>query len=309
MKSFNQFTGKVLSNKPTLNPDIWNTDTNKLQDIVRFEIINRAEDFVERLGLKAKDIEDVRIIGGNASYNWDDESDIDATVMIRRDLNLSKQEIRRLGIAASNLTYRLQPSINGIDLNYYLSSRNVGGLRPAKQSVYSLFKDKFLVGPGSVPETDQNFIASKASFIIEQVESCLMDEEKDSDGCAEDLLRKLKRYRAKGLASKFGEYSTPNLVWRTLSRSGYIKTLKDKVQNLEKDYYKIQTPTLIRNEEFRTLIKHGEGPDTIPVSILGWSKRILKGENPMEFISRCKMFIELFKQSEIVRDRILEPIM
>ena len=189
MKSFNQFAHGVVANKPTLNPEIWDTDTNKLQDLVRFEIINRAEDFVEKLGIKASDIEDVRIVGGNASYNYDDESDIDATIMLRRDLGLSTQDIRRLGISASNLTYKLQPSINGIDLNYYLSSRNVGGLRPSRQSVYSLFKDKFLVGPGRAPETDQNFIASKASFIIEQIESCLIDEEKDSGECANDLLK------------------------------------------------------------------------------------------------------------------------
>ena len=91
-------------------------------------MIERARHFVKALGLKSKNaIEDVRLTGGNASYTYTANSDLDVTIMLNRELNLSTQEVRRLGIACSLLNYKLNPKVGDIDLNFFISSKNVGG--------------------------------------------------------------------------------------------------------------------------------------------------------------------------------------
>ena len=284
----------VPEERMTMNPKLW-TENNELYSEAHNALVDAADEFVELLGIDPKYIDDVRLVGGNASYNWNDASDLDATIMLNRDLDLKKEDIRRLQISANNLTYRVNPSLNGIDLNFYLSTRNVGGLRPARQSIYSLGERDFISGPTKYPEMESNFLAGKANYIAELIEECVDDDSNEADDCAEKLLQKLKRYRVKGLKRSEGEESTENMVWRILSRSGYIKLLKSKMEQLEKDYFRIKTPqALIRNEEFRMLVKEGAGMSTVPHSIVKWNKRILTGSDPTSLITRIKPLLALF---------------
>ncbi len=295
MKDFNSFIAKTSPRHEELNPNLWSGLS--LQEGVKDAIESRAEDFISKLGLSPSSIEDLRIVGGNASYAWDDASDLDVTIMLNRNEKLTKEEVRRLGISASNLTYRLSPSINGIDLNFFIGHRNLGGIRPAKQSVYSLNKDSFLVGPGRGHEQEPNFLAGKANYFTEMIESCLSDNDDESGECAGKLLKKLKRYRLSGLKTKDGEYSTQSLVWRLLSRSGYIDLLKNKIAQIEKDYYAVKTPELINNNEYRMLVRQSPDNRSIPNSLIQWNKQILRGRDAMELITRAKPLIGIFESS------------
>jgi len=292
-KTFAQMMN-VTQKQSSLNPKFFNED-DSMKESVRDSIEERAVSFVNKLGYKGSDIEDIILVGGNASYDYDDASDLDVTILMDRDLNLDKKTIRLLGTTASNLTYRLSPSVDGTDLNFYISSRNVGGLRPAKQGIYS-FSKGWVKKPTKQSELEPNFLASKANYFLELIEECAADERPEADDCADKLLSKLKKYRLSGLTSAKGEESTPNLVWRTLSRSGYIQMLKEKIERLEKDYFDIKTPSLIENHEFRRFIQVDLNEDILPRAVLGWSKRILKGENPVYILRRLKPICALFNQ-------------
>lgn len=296
MKSFKELTGTVISNKRVLNPKLFGSD-KKLHPEVRKGILQRANAFVSKLGLSPDAISDVRIVGGNASYNYNDSSDIDATIMIDRSLELSREEIRRLGISASNLTYRLNPSVDGIDLNFYVSSRNIGSLRPTKQSIYSLGKNDFLFQPTKVPEVAPNYLAAKASYFCQMIEECISDDSEEKKDCAKNLYNRIKRYRVKGLSSKDGEYSTENLVYRLLSRSNYIRLLKDKVERLERDYFRLKKSELMESNELKMLALGGDPLDLVPLAILHWNKRILLGEDPREMIERVKPILHLLRET------------
>ena len=294
MKTYQSMvTNTISSPQKQLNPKLWNSD-GSLQSMVRSEIIEKARAFVQKLGLPADSLEDIRLVGSNAGFNYDnDSSDLDATLMLKRDLNLSKEEVRRLGRASTYLTYKLSPSINGIDLNFYVSSRNLGGLRPANQNIYSMFKQEFLIGPTKYSESAPNYIASRAAEWINQIEACADDDDGDADECAERLLKKLRTYRISGLRSASGENSTPALVWKVLSRSGYVAKLKESVDKLEKDFFQIKTPTqrmgLLNNEDYKLLVKGAE----MPYAIAKWNKRILLGEDPERIIKRLRPIIAL----------------
>ena len=122
------------------------------------------------------------------------------------------------------------------------------------------------------------------------------------------VLDRLKRYRLKGLKTKDGEFSTQNLVWRVLSRSNYIQVLKEKVSDLEKSYYRVKTPSLIQNEEFKMLIKQGSGIETIPQSILRCNRRLLLGKNSLPMLAMVKKILELFNDElfDVTETQIVE---
>lgn len=294
-KNYRDFSG-LLRHKSKLNPIIFN-EQGKLREEVRQFIISRAYDFTNALGLKKRNVlEDVRLTGGNASYTYTDNSDLDVTLMLDRNLDLSKQEIQRLGIACSLLNYKLNPQVAGIDLNYFISSRNVGGTRPANQAIYSLWDNEFIKAPTKYHESHANHIASKANYFAEIIENCLIDEDDPDSKCSEFLLKKLKAYRAKGLASKEGEFSTANAVWRVLSRSGYITKLKSKVNQLKVDHYrlKLDKVSLLNNDDYRSLVNDVPGVHSVPTSIVAWDKRLRNGASVEDFIRRVEPVLSLF---------------
>jgi hypothetical protein len=300
MRTYGSFAGvPAVNNQATLNPRFFGSD-NILKNNIKYGIENRAEAFVKKLGLSPKDIEDIRLVGGNSSYDWTDNSDLDVTIMIDRNKNYSKKEIRALGLATSLLNYKLSPSIDGVDLNFFISSRNLGGLRPTKQSIYSLKQNKHIKGPYNNPESEPNFITGKAEYFSQMIENCIEDEDNDRGDCAKKLLQKLRAYRAKGLASKEGEFSTPNAVWRLLSRSGYIEILKNKVDQIEKDYYRLSTEgprSIVTNDEYRQFVQRDPGTDLVPHSMVNLNKRILQGYNPTDMLNRVKPILSLFGNS------------
>jgi hypothetical protein len=298
MKSYNQLMG-VLTTNDTLNPKLFNADES-MNGTIRNLIIDRARSYVQKLGLPADSIEDVRLTGGNAGYNYsNDSSDLDVTIMLDRTMNLSKEEIRRLGRSSNYLTYKLSPSLDGIPLNFFVSSRNLGGLRPAQQTVYSIFQNRFLLGPTKFSESAPNYIASKAADIIQAIESCCDDDDGDADDCAQKLYTRLRNYRISGLKSKEGENSTPALVWRVLSRSGYIQMLKDKIEQLEKEYYQLKSPNPtmgMKSEDYKMLIAGTHGQ--YPYAIAKWSKRILLGADPSKLIQRMRPILDLILKED-----------
>ena len=277
-------------NKKFLHPEIWTKD-NELLPGVEEKLLQMALEFASRLRIPKDHIIDVRVIGGAASYVWSNGSDMDVTILLDKEEGYDKTKIRKLGVKASNLNYKLRPMISDVETNFYISAGNVGSLRPAT-SVYSVAKRRFLLGPSRADESNSNFVVGKANAIAELIESALMDDSPDSAECLEELLRRLKRFRSKGLyGSEKGDNGLANMVWRLLSRSGYIGTLKSKIHSLKND----RTAPLLSVQELKDLAKTTKGLDAVPTSIVKLNTLLLKGGCPDEFIERADKVLALFK--------------
>ena len=296
MNYFNDNEG--LRDKPTLNPELWGPD-NQLHPHIEADIMRIVKKFIVNLGITIDQVSDIRLIGGMASYNYTNTSDLDITVMIDRNAGYDKKKIRQMGIKASELNYRLRPMISDIEANLYISSANIGSLRPCKQSVYSLAQSDWIMGPTRYEETHKNYITAKANAIIELLESCLSDSSIESSRCEEALLKYLKKFRAKGLASKDGEFSQQNMIWRLLSRSGYIEKLKSKVKQLENDAKFSGGVELLSSGELRALVRQSGGLDDMPTSIVRLNTSILKGGSSDEYIRRAKRILDVFRYDEV----------
>ena len=287
----------TTSGKPILNPIFFYRD-NSIKSEIKEVLYSRARAFVSELGLKPEDIEDLLIVGSQASFDYASGSDVDVTILLDRGLNLTKDDLRSLSFAASLYTYKMSPSIDGLDLNFYLSHRNIGSLRPAKQGIYSLGKNKWLKPPSRLCEAHPNYIASKTNSIIELIEECVQDDSQSADGCAEMLLKKLKRYRISGLKSEKGEASTQNMVWRLLSRSGYIQSLKDKIDAMKRDFYRIKSPDLVSTKELKKLVKSDETTNRVPSSLLYWQKKMMKGGDITPMVRRIDRLLSIIRETK-----------
>ena len=83
-------------------------------------------------------------------------------------------------------------------------------------------------------------------------------------GRCTETIRQLKR-ECSGLPRMMGIFHTdPRMA--SPESVGYIQILKDKVEQMEKDYYQInssKSKSMIENDEFRMLVRQGSNINTI----------------------------------------------
>lgn len=76
----------IIKNK-TLNPLLWNTKTMELKPEVEEKINLIVKDFLDGLkddGIKFN-VEDVKLVGSNCSYNYNKDSDLDVHIVMDTD--------------------------------------------------------------------------------------------------------------------------------------------------------------------------------------------------------------------------------
>ena len=99
--------------------------------------------------------------------------------------------------------------------------------------VYSILNNKWIVEPQKEKhKIDDNTILEKGEEYAENIDNLIEKKNKGEDikSDADDIRRKLKRFRQSGLDDG-GEYSYENLTFKLLRRNGYIK----KLYNLKKE--------------------------------------------------------------------------
>jgi hypothetical protein len=283
MKTYNQFAGVTRARQ--LNPLLWSGRV--LKEPVRNEILEVCHDFLDRLGFKPEEMEDIRLLGNQANYTYQYSSDIDITIMMDRGMKLRKEDVRRLGLAATRLVYEISPNIQGIPANIFISSGNLGSLRPCQQSVFSLKKNDFLMGPTNAEESHANFITAKTNYLCELIECALDDETPKSFDRVLRLSNYLKRYFKRSNKSASATFGLQSMVWTVLSNSYYIQSLKEKARQLKRDVERLHSaPSLLSTNDFRMILRKDGDQTQVPQSIIRWNKRILMGEDPKVFLDR-----------------------
>jgi hypothetical protein len=236
----------------TLNPKIW--EGNSLKQDVADKIFDIVDLFVEGLkenGIKIN-VEDIIIIGSNASYNYSDTSDLDVHIVVDtktldcpgelypflyssyRSIFNKKYEIDfyDVGVEIFVDTDRTQTISNGI------YSLNTGWIKePVKEDIPELDQEKFNAEFSKWEDMYFELIKGEKEIgpdekpidvIQESVESEKID---DIDEFLEDI------YELRKISLKTGgEYSIGNLVFKEMRSLGYLdnlKVLKNKMKSQE----------------------------------------------------------------------------
>lgn len=227
----------ILTPKGNLSPKFWDASTKKLKKNVKIKLKQIAENFINGFEHPLV-IKDIVLTGSIANYNWNEFSDIDMHVLIDfseipdeyldafRDYFDAKKQIW-------NKTHNI--TILGHEVEIYIQDSNEPHY---STGIYSIEKDHWNVEPTfTKQEIDYEGVVNKTEYFIDQInkisELFSKNDFKKAKIGADNIRKKIKTYRQAGL-NKEGEYSTENLVFKTLRNTGYLEALSNlKIQSID----------------------------------------------------------------------------
>jgi len=216
--------------KDELNPKIWPDGDEKVNQKIREDLLEIANDYFENLEIDAK-LQDIVLTGSLANFNWSEYSDFDLHLIFDfGEVNKDKELVKKfLDFAGKIWNTQHDITIEGYEVEIY--SQDVDEPHTSTGQ-YSLMEDKWIVKPtreNFVP--DEELIKRKAEQIMSSIEDLESDLEEDKEydiinSKLKKVWKKIKDSRAAGLKRE-GEYSVENLVFKLLRRNGYIGKILD----------------------------------------------------------------------------------
>lgn len=212
-----------------LNPKLWNKD-NTLKPEVANKLKEIYKEFLNFIDITLN-IVDVEIVGSNASYNYNENSDIDLHIIVNSEVNYMDKSILRLFYNAKKNSFNNDYDlfIKDIPVELYIEDVNDGN---ATNGRYSLLKDKWIKEPKPITYTIPD-ISEELNTYLDKATKAIQS---NDDQTILDLINEIYMMRKLGLAEN-GEASVGNLVFKELRSKGIIDDLKDK-------YYSIRSENL-----------------------------------------------------------------
>lgn len=211
LKTHNKLNAKLFGENQLLKED------------VRQRLIEIADEFVADFisqGIPLK-VYDYWLVGSNAAYNYQSDSDIDLHLIIdSSDIEADPKIIRLLfDYAKAAITKNYDITVKGHPVEIYLED---GGSSAASNGVYSIKNNKWVKIPEPLeeatlyPEESQEFKDLLSEYY--RVES---DE-------VEAFIDKLYMMRKESLASE-GEFGLGNLIFKEFRNTGRLDNLKERL--------------------------------------------------------------------------------
>ena len=204
-----------------LNPKIWEA-RGTLQGPVQGALQRIAQDFLEFVDIEL-DVRDVVITGGNANYTYTSHSDIDLHIIA--DLCQAKcdREIHEL-LDTKRLLYRKTRDIDihKIPVELYVEDLD---LPAVSGGCYSIM-DKAWVKKPQPPEI-VDYDEEQVKKVVDHWHTVIDHAVKTKNIQAlKQTMLQLRHYRKLGLKTARGEFSTPNLVFKSLRNDDSIGKLQ-----------------------------------------------------------------------------------
>lgn len=218
------FINEAIEVHNKLNPKLWNGTYIKPEVLDKLREI--ANEFINYIEIPI-DVIDIEFVGSNASYNYNDKSDIDLHIITNFEMNYIDdtilQQLYNSKKSSFNDTYDLY--INDIPVELYIEDVKSNN---ASLGVYSILQNKWIKTPEpqnyDIPDISKelNNINSEIYLILKSNNPNKIKEE----------INKIYLMRKRGL-SKEGESSIENLVFKELRNQNKIQELKDKYYELK----------------------------------------------------------------------------
>lgn len=227
MNKFHSFSESVgLRRNYQLNPRLWDGDTLKPE--VRTALLNFAEAWRKYAGIPEGKVQDILLVGGNASFYYNDSSDIDVHLLVdRNQLGFGSLTEEHLKDKKALWSIRHDVRVKGIPVEPY--AQDLSEKAPQGQGVYSLQRGVWVqrptdstYDPENDPELDDR-VAHWQRTIDTLVNARPPVEEFDA------LKNKMATMRSQGIA-RGGELDRDNLVFKALRLSGHLDKMSEYVK-------------------------------------------------------------------------------
>ena len=222
---------EAIEKHDSLNSKLFTKD-EVLKDTVRDKMLEIVDEFVADLKeqeIKIK-VDDILMIGSNASYNYTKDSDIDLHILANaKAADYDKETAAALyGAYRTIFNKNLDITIYDIPLEIFVETEDSARV---SNGVYSVKKNKWVKKPVAedIPDYDKDALdklvdtwEAKCKDLIADIKADKLDDEKKVIKLLEEIYDKLRK---KGVAE--GEYSIKNLTFKELRNKGYLDQLKD----------------------------------------------------------------------------------
>ena len=221
---------EAVEKHETLNPKLFTKD-KVLKTVVRKKMLEIVDEFLA--DLKEQDIkikvDDILLIGSNASYNYTKDSDIDLHILADTRGTKYTPEVAAALYSAFRTLFNKQLDIKLYDIPVELFVETEDSPR-ASNGVYSVKKDNWVRQPvpEEIPEYDKEALAdlvekweTKCESIIADFKADKLKDETKVVKLLEEIYEKLRK---KGVAKS--EYSIENLAFKEIRNDGYLDDLK-----------------------------------------------------------------------------------
>jgi hypothetical protein len=199
-----------------LNPKLW--DGDQLRPEVKIKLLQIADKFREFVDLDIP-VLDVHITGGQVTYHYTEQSDLDLHLIVDYGKIQCDQEVEEL-LDTKRLLFKekFQINIRGIPVEPGTEDVN----RPTVSSAWSLKTDSWIREPKNYSgKIDHKNVKKQYKYWDKLIGSVLDQNDLRS---AQKVLNLLRKYRKSGLKHS-GEYGVENLVYKSLRNSRVLAKL------------------------------------------------------------------------------------
>ena len=217
--------------KDELNEDLWSG--YRMKDHVRKALLKIANKFYSFTGTDLP-IEDIQLVGSNASYNWTADSDIDLHLIL--DFNEfstddDKKDILRQKFLGKKRIFNDQYDIDiyGHDVELYVEDVDDYN---ASDGIFSLLDGVWIRKPERIePDVNRVNVQKRSKYFMNLIDR--LEDVSDPMDKFETSMRikdELMNLRQSSLETS-GNFSVGNLVFKTLRSAGYINKLFDHMND------------------------------------------------------------------------------
>ena len=207
----------------TLNPKIWNNDATLVDGVAECieSIVNQfKKDFPIDLN-----IADIRLVGSNASYNYNDNSDLDIHLVINFEavpyeasvLKALCNSYRNKFNNYYNMTVKGLP----VELSIEDMSSNV-----CSNGVYSVTNREWIKKPTLIIKPDVNMTNTEQFIKLTSRINEILSNPNSKD--IEDMINQLYLIRKNSILID-GEYGRGNLLFKAIRNTGLLDKLKEEL--------------------------------------------------------------------------------
>ena len=222
---------EAIEKHDTLNTKLFNKDET-LKEKVRDKMLEIVDEFLA--DLKEQDIkikvDDILLIGSNASYNYTKDSDLDLHILANTKAVKYDPELGQALYSAYRSLFNKQLDIKIFDIPLEIFVEIEDSPR-VSNGVYSVKKDKWVKKPvhEDIPDYDKAALkalvakwSAKCDKLIKDIKADKLEDEKQVVKIIEEIYEKLRK---KGVAKS--EYAIENLAFKELRNEGYLDKLKN----------------------------------------------------------------------------------
>lgn len=223
----------------TLNPKLW--DETTLKPEVKEKIMTIVDDFchdLENDEIKFK-LKDVKLVGSNCSYNYNDKSDLDVHLVMDTKSLSCPDNLYPLLYSAYRSLWNKNHDVNfyGIPVEIFVETDDTEDMNEARQKtalksngVYSVMNDSWIKVPVAedIPEIDNEAFEKLFSEWEDRYFAIKETPDKET---IEKFIEDIYDLRKASIADD-GEYGLGNLTFKECRNLGYLDNLRDIKKDL-----------------------------------------------------------------------------